>query len=100
MLLKVNLFLIWMGVLEKFYKYVSNLGDVCVLLCVMFLDPEFFPKLTLDFNIIILKKVFVGELGCTTTLKTYPKRYYESTDIIWIIYMVSMHLYGRTFSNR
>ena len=55
------------------------LGMCEFFLCMSFVDPKFFPKFTLSFRTIILRAFFVGEVGCTITLKLDLKLYSKAT---------------------
>ena len=57
----------------------QTLGMCDFFLYMRFVDPKFFPKLPLGFRNIILRALFVGEVGCTITLKSALKLYLKAT---------------------
>ena len=75
-LVEVGLFGILVEVMEKFCKYVLNLGYLCVFILMRFVD--------LGFNVNILSKVLMVEVFLNTTMKASPKWYLKSTEIISI----------------
>ena len=56
-LVEVGVLSIKLEVLEKFHKFVMNLGGV-IFLFMRFADPKSSPKFPVGFNIVILRELF------------------------------------------